>query len=237
MEASMAATEANKIKMIDYYDFGLLLEQSGEDCRARVEDSPAGQAEARFSIPFDKKDLEIFKLKIGQTHTGMRAVRSPELELAKEYGTRLFRAVFVEDVLAIFRSSQELARNEGKGLRIKLRIASPMLAAMPWEYLFDPTVNRFLSLGVETPVVRYLDLPEPIRPFRVTPPIKILVIISSPNDLTVLDLESEWQRLNQALAPLVQRNSAQHQPARKWGASGDDSPQPSQPTSGSLECL
>ena len=194
---------------MDYFDFDLLLERSGDAYLARVVSSPAGQAETVFPFPFDVKDLEIFNLKVGQPRKGVRRVNSPEMELAQEYGTRLFKAVFGGEVYTSFRSSHDQARREGKGLRLQLRIKDQRLASLPWEYLYNPSLNRFLTLAVDTPVVRYLDLPEPVLPFPVTLPLKILAVITSPKDLPPLDVEGEWQRLNQALAPLTGRGAAQ----------------------------
>ncbi len=51
-----------------------------------------------------------------------------------------------------------------------------------------------------------MDLPERIQPISVTPPIRVLVMISSPTDFPTLDVEAEWTRLNEALADLVGRN-------------------------------
>src|SRR5262249_37473124 len=68
--------------------------------------------------------------------------------------------------------------------------------------LYYPTLNRFLTLSVWTPLVRYLDLPERIRPLAVTPPLKVLVMISSPSDYPQLDVEREWAKLGEALSDL-----------------------------------
>jgi hypothetical protein len=62
-----------------------------------------------------------------------------------------------------------------------LRLTSaPELANLPWEYLYNSALNRFPALSIETPVVRYLELPERIRPLAITPPLRVLAIISSP---------------------------------------------------------
>lgn len=194
---------------MDYFSFDLLLERSGDTYLARVVSSPAGQAETAFQMPFDDKDLEIFNLKVGQPRKGVRRANSPEMELAQDYGNRLFGAVFRGEVYTRFRSSQDQARREGKGLRLQLRIKDQRLAGLPWEYLYNPALNRFISLAIDTPVVRYLDLPEPVLPFQITLPLKILVVIASPKDLPALDIEGEWERLNQALASLIKRGAAQ----------------------------
>jgi hypothetical protein len=190
---------------LTYLNFVLVLEKAPKGYRAAVLDSPAGQAETTFKIPFTRKDLEIYNLRVGQARKGMRRVNSPEMELARDYGRRLFEAVFTGDVYAGFRLSSDQARLEGKGLRLQLRIKDARLASLPWEYLYNPGLNRFLSQGNDTPVVRCIDIPEPVRPLEAALPLKVLVVIANPRDLPLLDTEGEWQRLNSSLAPLVAR--------------------------------
>jgi len=64
-------------------------------------------------------------------------------------------------------------------------------------------VNRFLALSVKTPLVRYIDLPDPVQPMSVSPPIRVLVMISSPSDYAQLDVEAEWRKLNDSLGALI----------------------------------
>jgi hypothetical protein len=88
-------------------------------------------------------------------------------------------------------------------LRIRLRLRNaPQLADLPWEYLYNSSLNRFLALSVETPLVRFLDLPERVRPVKVSPPIRVLVMISSPTDYPQLNVEAEWKKLTEALNDL-----------------------------------
>jgi hypothetical protein len=51
--------------------------------------------------------------------------------------------------------------------------------------------------------VRFLDVPQLPRPIAVDGPLHVLAIISSPVDLEELDVEAEWKRLGEALAPRV----------------------------------
>ena len=60
-----------------------------------------------------------------------------------------------------------------------------------------------VMLTVQTPLVRYMELPDVIQPVAVTPPIRVLVMISSPTDYPSLDVEAEWKRLNESLADLI----------------------------------
>jgi outer membrane protein assembly factor BamD (BamD/ComL family) len=188
-----------------YFNFDLIIERVGEKYRSRVFDSPAGQASAEFDLPFSKLELENFVLRMGRPRTGVRRVDSSEMEAVKQCGERLFRAVFSDDVYASFLRSRDTALDEGKGLRVRLRINVPEFHDYPWEFLYNAHLNQFLALSRETPVVRYLELPYPVQPFTIQPPLKILVMISSPEGFPKLQVEEEWKRLSNALAPLVRR--------------------------------
>jgi WD40 repeat protein/tetratricopeptide (TPR) repeat protein len=193
------------VSELTYLDFDLQIYGTEGNYSAQVLASPAGQAQTRFTSPFDDKELEIFYLRIGRPRRGVRSLDSVEMETAREYGGKLFKAVFDEEIYACYRSSLTAAEKEGKGLRIRLHETSPDLCDLPWEYLYNPSIGRFLALSTETPVVRYLDLPHPPQVLSVTPPLKMLVMISRPHNLGALDGETEWARLQKALEPLVQQ--------------------------------
>jgi hypothetical protein len=187
-----------------YRDFDLLVERLGQGFCARVLDSPAGQASAEFVLPFSDLELENALLKLGgRTTRVVRRLESTEMSTAKSFGAALFNAVFSGDVRACFRSSVDEAKRENTGIRLRLRLADPALADLPWEFLYNPSVNRFLALSVQTPLVRFMDLPEVLQPIAITPPIRVLVMISSPTDYPTLDVEGEWRRLQESLADLI----------------------------------
>ena len=54
-------------------------------------------------------------------------------------------------------------------------------------------------------MVRYLELPEPIRPLEVKPPLRVLTVLASPHDLPQLDTEREWANLQAAVGDLSAR--------------------------------
>ena len=193
------------VEEITYLDFDLSIQREQGGYRARA-DSPAGQAAVAFTLPFSDLELENFLLRVGRTRRGTRRIDSPEVTAAKAFGERLFSSVFAGEVRGCLRSSIEEARRRGGGVRIRLRLAdAPELADLPWEYLYNPNLNRFLSLSTETPVVRYLDLPERIEPLLVSPPVRVLVMISSPVDFPGLDVEREVANLHDALGDLERR--------------------------------
>src|SRR5687767_2871653 len=186
-----------------YHDFDLLIDRSGEGLRAQVLNSPAGQASAEFRLPFSDDKLENYLLRLGRTRRATRRVESQEMNTAKAFGAALFDAVFTGDVKACFRSSLDEVRRQNAGLRIRLRLGDPSVVDLPWEFLYNRSVNRFIALSVHTPLVRYMDLPERIQPIAVKPPIRVLVIVSSPSDFPPLDVEAEWARLKESLADRV----------------------------------
>jgi len=189
---------------ISYLDFDLRIERDGDGYRAEVMNSPAGQGACSFKAPFSNLEMENFLLRVGRPRHSTRRMDSPEIAAAKSYGGKLYEAVMSGEVNARWLSSLTEAETQGHGLRLRLRIAdAPELNGMPWEYLYNASLNRFLSLSERTPLVRYLELPERIRPLSVEAPIRVLVAISSPSNYPPLDVEREWSQLQEALEPLT----------------------------------
>ena len=191
---------------ISYLDFDLTFTPSEDGYHVAV-DGPAGRSTGDFRLPFNPLELENLLLKIGGRREPVRRVYSPAMEAATTFGTRLFNAVFTGEILGCFRASLAQATKEEAGLRIRLHlIETPLLLDLPWEYLYDPILATFPARSTWTPIVRYLDLPMPVQPLAVEPPLKILVMISSPLDYEPkLDVEREWANLQAALAPLERR--------------------------------
>jgi formylglycine-generating enzyme required for sulfatase activity len=196
-----------------YLDFDLLIEPADATAttyRARVLHSPAGPSESHFVPPLVEMELENFLLSVGRPRRGVRAIGSPKMVRARTAGQKLFEALFNGPVNTCLLRSLDLAEAKGHGLRIRLRLASaPALVNLPWEYLYDSSLNRFLSHSVSTPIVRYLDLPRPSVPLAVSPPLKVLVLIANPSDVEPLDVEAEWGKVRTALSPLEGRGLVQ----------------------------
>ena len=88
----------------------------------------------------------------------------------QRFGAELFDLLFTGEVHNRYDVSQERVAHLGKGLRVKLRIQEPWLANLPWEFLYDPRRGEYICLSQQTPLVRYLELPQAIRPLAVTHP-------------------------------------------------------------------
>lgn len=188
------------------FDLEVLPDGDGWTTRAR---SPRGEAKAPFQLPLSFEGV----LPRGRTamrgRQGSRSGPIRDVDEVKAFGQSLFEALFQGDVLEAYRESLAHVRSDPDlGLRIRLRLGeAPDLVSVPWEYLYDRRLDRFLALNDETPVVRYLDLPLPSQPLVVEPPLRVLVAISSPDDVEELDVEQEWRRVNEALEDLIREGA------------------------------
>jgi hypothetical protein len=189
--------------MTDYAEFRLRIGRGDEPGVYRVEASSlGGSALGTFQRPFTDTDLENFVLKVGRTRRGVRRIESPEWELAKTFGAKLFGAAVSGPVAELYRVAYAQARSSGKGLRITLALTdAPEVGAIPWEYLYDDP--SFLSISASTPVVRYLDLPRPRPALPIELPIRILGVVSAPSDAEALRTDVERAKLEAALKPLA----------------------------------
>ena len=183
------------------FDLDLLIDRHEGQYRARVLRSPAGDGQSvTFGWPFQDLELENFLLKMGKSRGRTRRVESAPVAAAKQFGGRLFAAVFTGPVGECLRRSADRAQDQDATLRIRLRLADcPELADLPWEFLYDRDDDWFVALSGATPVVRYLQLPNQPRPLSVTLPLRVLAIRSEPSDYPPLDLEGEWARVLAAL--------------------------------------
>jgi WD40 repeat protein len=194
------------MQRIHYIDFDLKISRSGRRYIASI-DSPAGEAAREFKLPFSPLELENLTLKLSRMRNANRGIDSPEIAAARELGGKLFREIFQDQVGYCFRASVEKARAQpvATGLRVKLRIDdAPKLFDLPWEFLFDPDMHRFLAQSNFTPIIRYVDLPVSVSPLKTDLPVRVLGMVSSPVNYHKLDVEHEESLLQQALAPLLE---------------------------------
>lgn len=176
----------------------------GENAYAVTVNAPVvGEARAVFVPPLTDEQLELFVLKVGLARRGVRRIHSSEWRAAQDFGQKLFRALFTDEIRAAYLSGHNDAVRHGKGLRVKLALDAPELANYPWEFLYDPSANQFLALFEDTPILRYVELARPVLPLTVSPPLRMLALASSPQDYPPLDLAKERRNLARALQQLI----------------------------------
>jgi hypothetical protein len=131
-----------------------------------------------------------------------REVPQAALDLAKEVGTGLFRAVFDGDIQSIYYEALGSVGHDRR-LRIILKLtAVPELMSLPWELLNDGTDYLALTAAV----VRYLDVPQRARPFQVSEKVRVLAVGSSgPHQYAALDVAGESAGINDAIRAVEER--------------------------------
>jgi hypothetical protein len=163
----------------------------------------AGEAKHRLVLNHSLAEADRFIRSLEQSPADELKNAGP----IKRFGSDLFAAVFQNDIRAIYKGGLELVSAKAdSGLRVRLHLQeAPELALLPWEYLYDEATNQFLCLNRQTPIVRYLEMPKVVSPLKITPPLRILAVISSPENLPPLEAEAEKARMSQAVSDLTKR--------------------------------
>jgi hypothetical protein len=189
-----------KMDRKSHLTFDLVVRHSGNSYSSEVI-SDSGEPISEFALPFSGGEVDEFFGRIS------RAIRNPHVDFGedvKNFGGQLFEAVFAGEVRSCLSACTNKARIAEVRLMIRLRLdAVPELASLPWEYLYNRYMQRFLALSEQTPIVRYLSLPEPPLAPLVPPPLNILVMISCPKGLPAINYENEAGAMRKALKALV----------------------------------
>jgi outer membrane protein assembly factor BamB len=191
----------------NYLDFELEIGPAeGGEYPVVVLHSPAGEGRTKMRFPFDSATLtnrlQALEIALLRSSGVRRRVVTREEEIVQDFGRQLADALLAGKVRTLFDLSRREAYEKDVGLRLKLRVQAPDLSVIPWEFLYDEQEDEYLALARSTPVVRYLELPQPLKPLTVTPPLRILGMIASPRDQDPLDTSRERKRLEDAVKPL-----------------------------------
>lgn len=177
---------------MDYVLFDLLVGQADANgYPVTVIESPAG--EGGGALLLDPQDGEL------QDALALIESREVDADALAQIGDFLFTELFNGPVGALYRSSLAMARGNRSRLRLRLRLEAPEVAALPWEYLHDPDEDHFPALSPETALLRFIPLRLPARPTPVTPPLRLLAVISHPAGVVPLDVAREKAILHEAL--------------------------------------
>jgi tetratricopeptide (TPR) repeat protein len=195
--------------MPEYHDFELEISSDSADgvprqYFAHVIRSPAGEAsrspvQFRFSKDLARVRADLESAVLGINGNGIAGLASPSEQMLREFGKEVFRSIFVNTKSI----SNLYAQCKRKDLRIKLRISSPDLAALPWEYLYEEDeVISYLSLRL--PLVRYLETAGAAEAMGVRGPLRILGMISAPvtDEWPKLEVARERERIDKGIDKL-----------------------------------
>lgn len=185
MEPSSLATR-------EYRVFELLVgARTAEGYPVTITRSPSGEASELLQFDLERAGI---RSNLQQLQAG-----TADAPFLVELGWYLFESLFPPSIASLYRQSLEKVRSAGQGLRIHLRLEAPELAGLPWEYLWDKQEDCFLAVSPETPLVRYVPIPHQARRMAVRPPLRILVVLSSPHGLPTLDTDAEGRLVRDAL--------------------------------------
>lgn len=187
-----------------YEDFELEIgQQNGAGFPVAVLRSPGGEADGVLELPFAPQDVEQRLQQLERSVLASREISASGEAIAppsmRDWGGAMWEAALPGNLLGLFRAGRLSVDQQGSGLRIKLRIRSPELAALPWEFLWDPQSAAFVGLSVATPIVRYIETAQPMQPLATSLPLRVLAVVSAPKDLATLDTLREQERIDSAL--------------------------------------
>ena len=167
--------------MIDVVDFELEIgprSVSGYPVIGRV--SGGGEASELMRWSIRGRELEgrlaAIRDSVLASSATVRRAAAPDEQPVRTFGQGLFEAAITGKVRSLYWIAYQQSRQEGRQLRLVLRIAPPELARLPWEYLFDPDADDYI--GLQLPVVRYPQVREPRRPLAVSPPLHVLAMVA-----------------------------------------------------------
>lgn len=165
-----------------------------------------GDASAMITLPFEAREIETILGDINsvvvRSSDKLRRIPSAREQVVQEFGQRLFKAIFKDKVRDCYYAYRRLTAQKKKGMQIQLVIQDPVLATLPWEYLYDADQNDYICFSRETPIVRYTELGKSIQTLSVKPPLQILGMVASPRDLERLKVEHEKGLIKSALQEL-----------------------------------
>ena len=217
---------------MEYLDFEVAIEADvGGEFRVAVLRSPVGETREATRFPFSPEEL---RTRLGNLREALIRARGERDVVpapydktdsggatARDFGRVLFEVLFAGQVGSLYvESIREARKKPDRGLRVKLRTQTPELADLPWEFLLDPRKGDFVCLSNATPLVRYLESPNPPEALAVTPPLRILGMIASPAGLPALDVEREKALIDEAVSDSRKRGllDITWLPAQTWQA-------------------
>ena len=169
-----------------YQDFQILVDKNN-NIRASSE-----QGEVSGELQLNKRIIKPI--------LNLIELRQANGDLQKDLGNELYKALFPDKIKTLFHATIAGARAQKQSVRLRLIFESPELASLPWEFLYDEDTNIFLGNNIETVLSRYIDVPLPKNDIKTASlPLKVLLVISSPNNLNKLDATGEENLIREAL--------------------------------------
>jgi CHASE2 domain-containing sensor protein len=178
---------------MNYKNFDLSIERDlGDGYQVKVQSETMGEASGTFALPADWEKTLAALSQVQSIQNG-----NP---LPMNLGVSLYQGLFRETIASVLNKSLgAVLIDDDAGLRFRLRLTPAEIAFLPWEVLYDGDSKCFVCTSGKTPLTRYLEIPEPIRNLKISPPVKVLALIPGGSGL---DVENEERILTEALKKL-----------------------------------
>lgn len=179
-----------------YLDFDLWIdERVGDRYPLRAACLHQGEARDRTGLDPDRDPLRGLETRLADGET--------DAALLTAFGSLLYSGLFEAEnhnIAVLFeRARGARIAERGEGLRVRLRIGAPAMADLPWELLYSRREEEFLSTDAYTALVRYIEVPEPVRSLETTTPFRMMVVIPA---VAGLDTALERRILEESVEPL-----------------------------------
>ena len=196
-----------------YDDFQITFTPTADGGWVMLTEEPGGeQHQMPFVVPLTAQQLEDAVLSIAakRSRTARAGPATREVgpadatvELdAEQVGAALADALFANGVGAAYDAARDASNSKQRGLRLTLSLGdAPALMSLPWEFLYRRP--RFIASQRHSPLVRRLDTGTRTAPPDITSKVKILGVVSSPSDLSPLEVDVERSRVEQAVQKMV----------------------------------
>jgi CHASE2 domain-containing sensor protein len=178
---------------MQYHDFDVWLDNpTAEGYPVRASCEPHGEMNDVSPLDPDSGPIQEMRARITREDT--------DKALLTEFGTSLYSALFSardRKIETLFeRCRGAFLGRKGDGIRIRLRIQPPKLAALPWELLYYHFEKSFLAVSTKTPVLRYIELMQVIPELKAQLPLRMLVVAPQGSGL---DARTETTNLFEAI--------------------------------------
>ena len=190
---------------IKYLDFEVTVQKGAAENEYIVRaESGDGEAETRFINPFNEDK----RARIGDTLTKValrssarvRSSSKSEVKTMKEFGSTLFDKAISGSVRDFYYKCQGEADKANMGIRWRLTL-DPSVSDLPWEFMFWQ--DDFVALHPRSPIVRFIKGASRVVPLKAEHPLRVLVVIATPQSETPLETSAEKQQITTALTPLI----------------------------------
>lgn len=164
--------------------------------------SPAGEDSCEIKLSLKEHEIKKIREEMSQNF-------QLNIQDLKHFGAHLFRSLFHSDLRDQYEKSLGIAYTQNTFLRIKLRFDAPDLACYPWEFMYDgDQTYEFLALHRNISIVRFVSIQNPVPTVTTTLPLRMLVVISSPEhpEYPSLEVKKEKKSIKQALKPLIKQD-------------------------------